>query len=81
MRLYLCVHCQNDQHQNCERTIHCPEGQYGGSKCTCPCDGRKDYRRKIEVDMWDQDVGSDGTVSNAVRRYTSQWGLPPDIST
>ena len=27
------------------------------------------------VDMWDQENGSDGTVSNAVRRYTAQWGL------
>ena len=28
------------------------------------------------VDMWDQENGSEGTVSNAVRRLTSQWGLP-----
>lgn len=26
--------------------------------------------------MWDQECGSEGTVSNAVRRLTSQWGLP-----
>src|SRR5580693_3127201 len=26
--------------------------------------------------MWDQESGSEGTVSHAVRRYTTQWGLP-----
>jgi len=48
MRLYLCVHCQNDQHHNCERTIPARPGEYGGSKCTCPCDGRKNYGRSPE---------------------------------
>lgn len=32
---------------------------------------------RVRVDMWDQECGSEGTVSNAVRRYTAQWGLPP----
>ena len=33
--------------------------------------------RRIRVDMWDQECGTEGTVSNAVRRLTAQWGLPP----
>lgn len=30
----------------------------------------------IEVDMWDQEAGTPGTVSFAVRQLTMQWGLP-----
>lgn len=31
---------------------------------------------KMDVDMWDEPNGSENTVSNLVRRYTAQWGLP-----
>lgn len=33
--------------------------------------------RRVEVDMWDQECGTEGTVSYEIRRYTAQWGLPP----
>lgn len=33
--------------------------------------------KRKSVDMWDQECGTEGTVSNAVRRLTAQWGLPP----
>jgi hypothetical protein len=30
----------------------------------------------VRVDMWDQEVGTPGTVGHAIRSYTTQWGLP-----
>lgn len=36
----------------------------------------RDSERPVKVDMWDQECGSEGTVSAAIRHYTAQWGLP-----
>lgn len=47
------------------------EHEYVDGKCK-HCGG------VLRVDMWDQECGTEGTVSDAVRRLTAQWGLPPD---
>lgn len=31
---------------------------------------------RVRVDMWDRPLDDPNTVSNLVRRYTVQWGLP-----
>lgn len=81
MYLHLCPECEKGNHVACWRTqpSH-PPGSYGGSKCRCGCDGHADYGKPLtidDVDMFDEPNGSENTVSNLTRRYTSQWGLPP----
>lgn len=44
-----------------------------------PASNCSDSERPVKVDMWDQECGSEGTVSNAIRRYTAQWGLPQPV--
>jgi len=49
MRIYTCHWCTAGQHEKCELSHDCPPGQYGGSRCICPCKGDPKYlERKVE---------------------------------
>ncbi len=37
--LYYCKACENGNHKKCELGHPAPKGNYGGSKCRCPCSG------------------------------------------
>jgi hypothetical protein len=41
--LYLCKACEDDNHKDCELGFPCPPGQFGGSKCTCQCNGNPKF--------------------------------------
>lgn len=48
MRLYLCHLCETEDHAKCERSTPCPPGHFGGSRCTCPCQGHQNWRERQE---------------------------------
>lgn len=55
------------------------ETRGGGSlQPDCSAPGKR-IESEQDVDMWDEPSGSENTVSNLVRRYTAQWGLPKMI--
>jgi hypothetical protein len=37
--LYLCKACEDEHHGECEKGFPAPPGVFGGSKCTCLCNG------------------------------------------
>lgn len=39
VKLYTCDPCERGDHDKCEIGQSAPEGQYGGTKCMCPCGG------------------------------------------
>ncbi len=39
VKLYTCGFCERGEHDKCEIGQPAPEGQYGGTKCMCPCGG------------------------------------------
>jgi hypothetical protein len=45
-------------------------------RSTSNAERRNHNREAVRVDMWDQEVGTPGTVGHAIRSYTTQWGLP-----
>lgn len=51
VKLYLCRWCQKGKHGKCERSTSVPKGQFGGSRCTCGCDGNKNWG-KIQKDIF-----------------------------
>jgi len=51
MRIYTCHWCTEGQHEKCELSHHCSPGQYGGSRCLCPCKGDPKWKEKFLKDM------------------------------
>lgn len=39
VKLYTCEPCERGEHDKCEIGQSAPDGQYGGTKCMCPCKG------------------------------------------
>ncbi len=37
--LYYCPACDKGKHDECERTTPCANGEFGGRRCTCACNG------------------------------------------
>ena len=56
MYLYNCGACIRGEHAKCERVHSCPPGQFGGSKCVCPCDGNPDYMQTQALGLASEDI-------------------------
>lgn len=52
--LYLCGACKEGRHEECEIAHPTPKGVYGGSKCTCCCNGRSIEQMAKDDAEWAQ---------------------------
>lgn len=56
VHLYTCDACVGGEHSKCAKVTPCEPGCYGGSKCTCGCNGDPDWMTpsKIHKEMMRQ---------------------------
>lgn len=48
MRIHLCEACRKGDHEHCAGDIPAGKGEYGGSRCICPCRTDKDLLKAIK---------------------------------
>lgn len=51
MRIYTCYWCHEGKHEKCDLSSYCSPGQYGGSRCICPCKGDPKWQEKFFESM------------------------------
>lgn len=74
MYVHLCPECEAGRHKSCWRTkpSH-PPGSYGGSRCSCPCDGNPNFNTHNPNQNQPMNTGID--YSNGTANIDRETGI------